>query len=157
MRIFKKGLILVALLVMTGCAKDVGQDRVVQISQTIRVTSYFLTSQGLTWLEPRAPEEVPGAIADLDAVRTIALKYADGTLSVGDVASSLTIILESLNTRFEVVEGDGVGVILSAIDALSQLVSIYFVEATLPEEVGIYLNSFAIGIQDGLAAYGGKE
>lgn len=142
--------VFIAFGFITGCAKDVGQDKVVQIAQTVRVSANFLTVQGLGLLERYEPEQVEATKADLGSIVDVAKKYADGKVTVGDVVSTVTIVLDRLNDRFELVEADGVSVILATISALGQIVEIYFVEADLPQEAGIYLNSFAIGIQDGL-------
>lgn len=142
--------IFVLFVFLAGCAKDVGNDKVVQIAQTVRVSANFLTVQGIGLLERYEPREVEATKSDLGAIVDVAKKYADGKVTVGDVVSTITIVLDRLNERFELVEADGVSVILATISALGQIVEIYFVEADLPQEAGIYLNSFAIGIQDGL-------
>lgn len=142
--------IFVLFIFLAGCAKDVGQDKVIQIAQTVRVSANFLTVQGIGLLERYAPEQVGSTVADLNSIVDVAKKYVDNKVTVGDVVSTVTIVLDRLNERFELVEADGVSVILATISALGQIVEIYFVEADLPQEAGIYLNSFAIGIQDGL-------
>lgn len=142
--------VFIAFGLIAGCAKDVGQDKVIQIAQTVRVSANFLTVQGIDLLERYEPGHVEATKSDLGAIVDVAKKYADGKVTVGDVVSTITIVLDRLNDRFELVEADGVSVILATISALGQVVEIYFVEADLPQEAGIYLNSFAIGIQDGL-------
>lgn len=142
------GLILFAFS-MLGCAKDVGNDNVPKIANTIQVAANFATTQGLTLLHNKKPGEVPGALADLTAITAVADKYADGAASVGDVAFTITETLNRLNERFKLIQSDQTGLILATVSTLAQMVQIYFVEANLPDEAGVYISAFAKGVSDG--------
>ncbi|MGH7892937.1 MAG: hypothetical protein ACREN0_11765, partial [Thermodesulfobacteriota bacterium] len=128
-------------------------DQVVQIAQSLQIGAELVTGQGLKLLTTKKPEEVPGAITDLQSIVEIAPKYSDGQVSVSDVTFTVTTVLNRLNARFGLVEGEGTEYILASLNAVSRIVEIYFTEASLPSEFGIYVNALAVGVQDGLDAY----
>lgn len=149
-------LALISVILVFGavsCAKDVGEDNVPKIANTIQIAAEFVTTQGLTLLHDKKPEEIPGALADLGTITVIAQKYADGSVSVGDVAFTITEALNRLNARFAVIDSEYTGQILASVNILARIVEIYFVQASLPSEFGIYLGGFSQGIGDGLAWY----
>lgn len=142
------GLILFAFSIL-GCAKNVGQDNVPKIANTIQLAAEFVTTQGLTLLHNKKPEQVAGALSDLTAITSVAGKYTDGKASVGDVAFTVTEALNRLNARFAVIDSEQTSLILATVNTLSRMVELYFVEAALPDEFGTYLGAFAKGVTDG--------
>jgi len=140
-------------LFMLGCAKNVGQGRVDDIAYTIEDASYFITSQGLSILEDENPEAVPLIRADLEEIVAIAGLYEDGSLSVADVATTISSVLIRINARFDFLGEREAELIGGAINFLSKQISRYINEKVLPTEAGQYIASLAKGINDAIADY----
>lgn len=146
-------LAVVLILLSFGCAKDVGEDNVPKIASTISVSLETFTSEGLRYLQEKAPEQVEPTLADLNAVIAQISLYNDGSATIGDVANSLSILIERVNDRFDLIEDEETARLFRIIASLSRLVEIYFVSVEIPEEAVAYANAASAGIQAGIADY----
>lgn len=132
----------------TGTTPDSNQT--LDIALTIQDGAAFLTEQGLEILNREAPDEVAEARNDLMTIVAMGALYEDGQASVGDVADTITDVLDRLNARFEVFDENTTQLVTAAIDLLSRMVSRYFNAATIQPEVALYIKHFAIGVNEGL-------
>ena len=137
-------------VLMQGCAKDVGQDRVQDIAYTLEDAANFLTSQGLSILNEERPELIPDVRRDLESIVDTAEKYEDGVISVADVADTITDVLRRLNARFGFLPERQASLIEDSIDFLSRQVSRYLTRTTIPDEAAVYIRHLAAGIRLGL-------
>ncbi len=142
--------ILLFTILSTSCAKNIGQDNVVEVAATLQDVSEFLTVQGIRILESNAPEYVEDVKGDLGEIVLISQFYLDGKVDVGDVSSTIIRVLDRINERFHVIESSNTDLIIGAIQLLSRMVSRYIISAALPEEAALYITSFAVGIDNGL-------
>ena len=150
-------MIVLASFYSAGCAVKPNPDNVPAIANTIKTSADFIASQGLKFLHDRKPDQVAGAIDDLNSLVAVALLYSDDKVSVSDVVTTVTTALNRLNLRFDLVGGNDSALILATIGFLGNGASFWFTEGTLPQDFGIYLNSLALGIQDGIAWYNTTE
>ncbi len=142
--------ILIFTILSTSCAKHIGQDNVVEVAATLQDASEFLTVQGVRVLESKAPELVADVKGDLGEIILIAQLYSDGEVDVGDVTTTIILVLDRINERFDIIESSNKDLIIGAITLLSRMVSRYIISAALPEEAALYITSFAVGIDNGL-------
>lgn len=148
------GLILLGFSsLFVGCANQIPEDELVQISNTVSTGFKAFTRESLILADENFPELTPGIMGDLEIATTQIGTLASGDITAEGVADVLTALFERINARAALVDDSIAGKILRGFADVAEMVSGYFQTYTIPNDVKVIALSIKAGIEVGVEEY----
>lgn len=138
---------------LAGCANQVPQDELAQISQTVNTGFKAFTRESLIFCDENFPELTAGIMGDLEVATTQLGILAGGDITAAGVAEALTTLFERINARTAIVDESVAGKILRGLADVAEMASGYFQTYTVPDDVRIIALSIKAGIETGIEEY----